>query len=115
MNAMPALAETEAPEDLVALLTDAARSVDDIFAEARRRVRARVVEGDRVSGAKLEAEQHAAHGLAWLATYAQAIREMASYAARLSEEGRFGETEALVTRVAAGEVKLRPGARRHPE
>ena len=103
MNAMPARAETEAPEDLVALLTDAARSVDDIFAEARRRVRARVVEGDRVSGAKLEAEQHAAHGLAWLATYAQAIREMASYAARLSQEGRFGETEALVTRVAAGE------------
>jgi (2S)-methylsuccinyl-CoA dehydrogenase len=103
MNAMPAIAQTEAEEDLVALLADASKAVDDILAEARRRVRARVVEGERVSGDKLEAEQHAAHGLAWLATYAQAIREMASYAARLTGEGRFGESEALVTRIAAGE------------
>lgn len=103
MNAMPAIAQTEAEEDLVALLADASKAVDDILAEARRRVRARVVEGERVSGDKLEAEQHATHGLAWLATYAQAIREMASYAARLTGEGRFGESEALVTRIAAGE------------
>ncbi|WP_349368965.1 acyl-CoA dehydrogenase family protein [Salinarimonas sp.] len=103
MTAMPAIAQTEAAEDLVALLADASKAIDDILAEARRRVRARVIAGERVSGAKLEAEQHAAHGLAWLATYAQAIREMASYAERLSGEGRFGEIEALVTRVAAGE------------
>ncbi|MGJ3265644.1 MAG: acyl-CoA dehydrogenase family protein [Salinarimonas sp.] len=108
MNAMPAIAETTGSEDprtadLPSLLRDAATAIDAILAEATRHVRARVVEGDRVSAARMEAEQHATHGLAWLATYAQAIREIASYAERLSAEGRFGETEALVSGVAAGE------------
>ncbi|MGP9821025.1 acyl-CoA dehydrogenase family protein [Salinarimonas sp. NSM] len=113
---MPAIAETHGTEthgtqtpgsddvaDLPALLRGAATAVDAILAEATRRVRARVIEGGEVSATLMEAEQHATHGLAWLATYAQAIREIAAYAERLSEEGRFGEVEALVSRVAAGE------------
>ncbi|WP_244645480.1 acyl-CoA dehydrogenase family protein [Salinarimonas ramus] len=90
-------------EDLPALVRGAADAVDALLAESTRRVRTRVADGDKVSSAKMEAEQHATHGLAWLATYAQAIRELASYAERLAGEGRLGETEALVTRVAAGE------------
>jgi (2S)-methylsuccinyl-CoA dehydrogenase len=72
-------------------------------AEATRRVRARVVLEGRVSAARLEAEQHAAHGLAWLATYAEAVRELGAYAERLSAEGRFGETEELLVRIGLGE------------
>ncbi|MBV9079168.1 MAG: acyl-CoA dehydrogenase family protein, partial [Methylobacteriaceae bacterium] len=48
-------------------------------------------------------EQHAAHGLAWLATYAAAIRELAAYAERLGAEGRFGEAEELLVRIGLGE------------
>ncbi|WP_029032546.1 acyl-CoA dehydrogenase family protein [Salinarimonas rosea] len=108
MNAMPAIAETPGSDDAAAadfpaLLRGAASAVDAILAEATGRVRARVIEGGKVSAARMEAEQHATHGLAWLATYAQAIREIAAYAERLSAEGRFGETESLVSRVAAGE------------
>ena len=40
-------------------------------------VRDRVSERGRLSVDKLEAEQHAVHGLAWLATYVEAIKEMA--------------------------------------
>ena len=102
MSARAAVASAPQP-DLVTFLAEGARAVDAILAEARRRVRARVVVDNRISSERLEAEQHATHGLAWLATYAQAIRELAAYAERLSGEGRFGETEALLTRIAAGE------------
>jgi (2S)-methylsuccinyl-CoA dehydrogenase len=66
-------------------------------------VRERVSEKGKLSAARIEAEQHAVHGLAWLATYVEAIREMAAYARRMREEGRFGETEQLLTRIGLGE------------
>ena len=66
-------------------------------------VRDRVSENGRLNPDKMEAEQHAVHGLAWLATYVEAIKEMAAYARRMSEEGRFGETEQLLTRIGLGE------------
>ena len=66
-------------------------------------MRNRVGQDGRLSAAKLEAEQHAVHGLAWLATYVEAIKEMVAYARRMREEGRFGETEDLLTRIGLGE------------
>jgi (2S)-methylsuccinyl-CoA dehydrogenase len=66
-------------------------------------VRDRVSENGRLNADKMEAEQHAVHGLAWLATYVEAIKEMAGYAERMSEEGRFGATEQLMTRIGLGE------------
>jgi (2S)-methylsuccinyl-CoA dehydrogenase len=66
-------------------------------------VRERVSENGRLSADKIEAEQHAVHGLAWLATYVEAIKEMAAYASRIQEGGRFGETEQLLTRIGLGE------------
>src|SRR3712207_7563204 len=101
MTALPA--EATPAFDLVDLSREAARSVADLVAEATRRVRATVVENGRLSAERLEREQHAAHGLAWLATYAEGVRELAAYAARLSAEGRFGETEDLLVRIGLGE------------
>jgi (2S)-methylsuccinyl-CoA dehydrogenase len=66
-------------------------------------VRDRVSENGRLQADEMEAEQHAVHGLAWLATYVEAIKEMAAYARRMSEVGRFGETEQLMTRIGLGE------------
>ena len=66
-------------------------------------VRARVSENGKPNAGKIETEQHAVHGLAWLATYVEAIKEMAAYARRMREEGRFGETERLLTRIGLGE------------
>src|SRR3712207_5378125 len=71
--------------------------------EATRRVRALVGADGRLSAERLERHQHATHGLAWLATYAEAVRELAAYAERLAAEGRLGETEELVVRVGLGE------------
>ena len=66
-------------------------------------VRGRVSENGKPSVGRIETEQHAVHGLAWLATYVEAIKEMAAYAQRMREEGRFGETERLLTRIGLGE------------
>jgi (2S)-methylsuccinyl-CoA dehydrogenase len=66
-------------------------------------VRDQASDHGKLSPDKMEAEQHAVHGLAWLATYVEAIKEMAGYAQRMSEEGRLGETEQLMTRIGLGE------------
>ncbi|HTZ67036.1 MAG TPA: acyl-CoA dehydrogenase family protein, partial [Roseiarcus sp.] len=66
-------------------------------------VRDGVSENGKLSADRIEAEQHVVHGLAWLATYVEAIKEMAGYARRMREEGRFGETEQLLTRIGLGE------------
>src|SRR5690606_10039039 len=54
-------------------------------------------------GRKLDREQRAAHGLAWLATYAEAIRQLAAYVRRMQAEDRLGEIEALIVRIGLGE------------
>ena len=82
---------------------EAVRAVEDLLGRAIERLRPRVSDGDALDGEKLEREQHAAHGLAWLATYIEAIREMVGYAERMRAEGRYGETEALLTQIGVGE------------
>ena len=76
----------------------------NLVAEATRRVRAKVVADGRISAERLESEQHAAHGLAWLATYAEGVRELAAYAERAARRrAGFGETEELLVRIGLGE------------
>ena len=89
--------------DLLRFGQAALAAVVGLYADAKEAVRARVTEHGRLSTAALEREQHGVHGLAWLATYIEAIREMLAYADRLAGEGRFGETEELLTRIGLGE------------
>jgi (2S)-methylsuccinyl-CoA dehydrogenase len=67
--------------------------------------------GGRISNTALEAEQSAAHGLAWIATYVESLEQMRLWAGRLEAEGRFGEIEGLILRIAFGEylAQLRGG------
>jgi (2S)-methylsuccinyl-CoA dehydrogenase len=51
----------------------------------------------------LDSSQAAAHGLAWVATYVEALRQMLGWARRLEAEGRLGEIERLITAAAFGE------------
>ena len=48
-------------------------------------------------------EQRATHGLAWLATYVEAIRQLGAYAQRLDEGGTLGEIEEFLVHIALGE------------
>ena len=84
-------------------LERAAAAADQIFSRARARVAAAVMPGGRMSAVLLDEQQHLTHGLSWLATYRASLREMASYAMRLSATGRFGEAEQLTAQIVAGE------------
>ncbi|MEP9379166.1 acyl-CoA dehydrogenase family protein [Aquabacter sp. CN5-332] len=89
--------------DAVALGRTASGLLEKLLAEATSAVRARVSEGGRLSAKLLDEEQRATHGLAWLATYVFGVRELVHYADRLTEMGRFGETERLLVQIGLGE------------
>ncbi|MCA0941218.1 acyl-CoA/acyl-ACP dehydrogenase [Salipiger pacificus] len=89
--------------NLLELTGAAVAPVEQIFDAARAAVRARVEEDGRISGRLIEVHQFAAHGLAWLATYAESLRQMHGWAERLVAEGTFGEVEQLLLQIAFGE------------
>jgi (2S)-methylsuccinyl-CoA dehydrogenase len=89
--------------DLIANARAATTAMEALLTDATRAISARVTEGGRISGKLLDREQRAAHGLSWFATYVQAIRQLGAYAERMSEAGRFGETEDLLVRIGLGE------------
>ena len=99
----PALAAQARTANLIDLAQSATAAADAILADATAKVRALVTENGRISTAALEREQRATHGLAWLATYAESVRQLGSYAERLSAEGKFGEIEDLIVRIGLGE------------
>lgn len=84
-------------------LDQAAAAVEALLVKAKGRLAARLMPGGKLSSRLLDESQHAAHGLAWLATYAATLRELASFAARLAAGGQLGETERLTLQIAAGE------------
>ena len=88
---------------LASLAQEAVAALEGLQLDATLALRRRVTDNGRLSAELIELEQHAAHGLAWLATYAQAVREMVAYHARMTDEGHFGETEELLTRIGLGE------------
>ena len=74
-----------------------------LLVAARARVRANVAPTGKVDANALEAHQTAAHALAWLATYVEALRQMQGWAERLQAQGMFGEVEGLLHQIAFGE------------
>jgi (2S)-methylsuccinyl-CoA dehydrogenase len=98
-----AASQLSASPDVIPMLDDAVTAVESLLADARRAIGERVnIEGRTVSRV-FDREQRATHGLAWLATYVEAIRQLAAYAQRMTEMGAFGETEELLVRIGAGE------------
>ena len=90
-------------DDLLELTGQALAPVDEILEKAKSSVRDMVSVDGRVSNGLVEANQTAAHGLAWLATYAQSLNQMQLWAKKLSADGQFGETEQLIHQIAFGE------------
>ena len=77
---------------------EAVAGADKILQAAKAGVRIKIQEEGGVDQA-----QHAAHGLAWLATTVEGLRQMHDWASRLEGEGRFGEFEQLLLIAAFGE------------
>jgi (2S)-methylsuccinyl-CoA dehydrogenase len=92
-----------AKNDVVDLALEASAALDALLVDATAMVRERVVVEGRVVGRLFDREQRATHGLAWLATYVGAVRQLAAYATRMADDGTLGETEELLVRIGLGE------------
>ncbi|WP_422041518.1 acyl-CoA dehydrogenase family protein [Roseibium sp.] len=98
-----ALSAAETPESLAEQTAAAVDTLDRLLDLAAQRVRVLVTADGRVSSRLMEQEQRATHGLAWLATYVESLRQLDAYAQRLSEQGKFGSLEERIVQLGFAE------------
>lgn len=90
-------------DDLLGLSAQSIAPVETLLSAATQSVREMVTAEGRISAGLIEENQTAAHGLAWLATYVESLRQMQTWAEALQAEGKFGEIEQLIHQIAFGE------------
>lgn len=93
----------EPGHDLLIMADGAVGAIEGLLADAVAKLRGRVCVEGRIVAPLFEREQRATHGLAWLATYLEAIRQLAAYADHISTTSHLGEIEELVVRIGFGE------------
>jgi (2S)-methylsuccinyl-CoA dehydrogenase len=98
-----AASRPRAENELVELAREAVAAADAILADAMAKVRARVVVEGHTVTRLVDREQRATHGLAWVATYVEALRQLAAYAKRMSRDDSLSEMEEHLVRIGIGE------------
>ncbi len=102
MSATEAVQETQGVVmDGLPSAMDAAVSALELFVDAATRaVRARVSTADgKPDRAAFERHQHSVHGLSWVATYLETLRQTAHWAHSIGADGKFGEVEQLLSQI----------------
>ena len=89
--------------ELITQLETAAHTAGAYADAAKAAVRPLVSKNGKLDRVALDREQHVVHGLAWVATYAETLREVSDWARALTEAGKFGETEHLLAKLLAAE------------
>lgn len=100
---MSAAETIETVTDARQRLHEALPAIEALLGAARQAVRDKVVVGTKISAEAVDREQRACHGLAWLATYVESVKQLASYADSMTAAGTYGETERLLVEIGAGE------------
>jgi (2S)-methylsuccinyl-CoA dehydrogenase len=96
-------ARREAGNKHTALAREAVRAAEAVLQDATAAVRARVSVERHTVERLFDHEQRAVHGLAWYATYVEAIRQLSAYAVRMHIAGTLGEIEELLVQIGLGE------------
>ncbi|MCX2725192.1 acyl-CoA dehydrogenase family protein [Roseibium salinum] len=91
------------PESLAERTEAAVATLDRLLDLAAQRVRVRVSKDGGISSQKMEEEQRATHGLAWLATYVESLRQLDAYARRLKAQDRYGVLEDRIVQLGFSE------------
>jgi (2S)-methylsuccinyl-CoA dehydrogenase len=104
---IPETGRVERAEPLLRASARALGAAAELLTRATDAVRALVTRDGAIERALLEREQHAVHGLAWLATYVEALRQLHGWAQRLDGAGRLGELERGLLEVGFGEYLAR--------
>jgi (2S)-methylsuccinyl-CoA dehydrogenase len=89
--------------DLLKNCGAAVAAAERFVAAGRASVAKLVTKDGKVSTSSVDREQRAAHALAWYATYAEALRQMARWAHRLNDESKLGTLEQNILLCAFGE------------
>ncbi len=97
------MTETPVLDNLLSLTGEAVPAAVALLERAKDVVRHAVTQDGKISGELIETHQTAAHGLAWVATYVEALRQMQGWAERLQADGNFGELEQLIHQITFGE------------
>ena len=100
---LPQAARRDAGLKLVALAREATLAAEAILRDATAAVRARVRVDTHTVERLFDREQRATHGLAWLATYVEGIRQVAAFAERAHHAGALGEVKELLVHIGIGE------------
>ena len=96
-------ARRDAGLKLLALAREATLAADAILNDATAAVRARVRVDTHTVDRLFDREQRATHGLAWLATYAEGIRQVGAFAERAHVAGALSEVKELLVAIGIGE------------
>ncbi|HXC55610.1 MAG TPA: acyl-CoA dehydrogenase family protein [Rhizomicrobium sp.] len=88
---------------LLAKCEEAMLSAEGFLAAAKDSVAQMVTVDGKIDAKALDREQRATHGLAWYATYVEALRQMARWGRHLEHEKKFGEIEQLLLLAAFAE------------
>ncbi len=82
---------------------EALAATEEFVAHATAAVAEYVVVDGSLDRQSAEDNQFAVHGLSWLATYLETLRQTLGWAQRLEAEGQFGELEELILQAGFGE------------
>ncbi len=97
------MVETPVMKDILALTQQAVKPLETLNTKAINNLRELVSLDNKVSSSLIETHQSAAHGVAWLATYTESIRQMVKWGEKVSEQNKFGQAEQLLLQIAVSE------------
>ncbi|MFP6698210.1 MAG: acyl-CoA dehydrogenase family protein [Alphaproteobacteria bacterium] len=89
-------------DELLPLCGAGLSAADDFLGRARQSVRDMVLADGKIDAGLIEGQQFAVHGLAWLATYVECLRQSLAWAERLEGSGQFGVMERLLLQLGFG-------------
>ena len=84
-------------------LVDSVAVADALVAAIRGVVVRKVQVGGKIDRARIDAEQHSAHGLTWYATYAELLRSIQEWVDLLQHRGLLSEVEVCIADVLLDE------------
>ena len=99
MDGMTGVKENQVLDGLTGLLQDAIIACDTYKSAVHAKISVVLAPSGKVDRTAFAANQHLAHGYAWLVTYVETLRETANWASRLEAEGKFGEIDALLAQI----------------
>ena len=99
MDGMAGVKENQVLDGLTGLLQDAIGACDTYKSAVHTKLSTVLAPSGKVDRAAFAANQHLAHGYAWLVTYVETLRETANWVSRLEAEGKLGEIDALLAQI----------------